>query len=92
MARKWSLPPLPQTDVLVTGGGAAGLRAALSAREQGALVILASDYKIGRANNSSRSNGGFCAVPPEGYQGDTRQQHCADILSGSRGLGKPKSY
>lgn len=38
-----------KTDVLVIGGGGAGMRAALAAREKGAEVFLASKTPLGKS-------------------------------------------
>ncbi|MCK5196289.1 MAG: FAD-binding protein, partial [Desulfobulbaceae bacterium] len=39
-------------DVLVIGGGGAGLRSAIEARENGARVIVVSKAKVGYGNNT----------------------------------------
>jgi len=49
-------------DVLVIGGGGAGLRAAIAARETGADVLLVSKTRAGYANNTMISKATF-AVP-----------------------------
>ena len=49
-------------DVLVIGGGGAGLRAAIEAREKGADVLLVSKARAGYANNTIISKATF-AVP-----------------------------
>jgi len=51
-----------ETDVLVVGSGAAGLRAAIEARRQGVEVLLASKTSTGLANCSIFSGGGFTAA------------------------------
>jgi succinate dehydrogenase/fumarate reductase flavoprotein subunit len=45
------------TDVLVIGGGAAGLRAAIAARQGGVNVLIASKTVVGYANNTAVANG-----------------------------------
>jgi len=50
---------LVESDVLVIGGGGAGLRAALSAREEGARVVLVSKTPIGKATCTQLSGGAF---------------------------------
>ena len=50
------------TDVLVIGGGAAGLRAAIAARENGVDVILASKAPMGYASSTLYAGGGFRAA------------------------------
>ncbi len=52
-------------DVLVIGGGGAGLRAAIAARETGADVLLASKARAGYANNTMISKATFAA--PSGW-------------------------
>jgi succinate dehydrogenase/fumarate reductase flavoprotein subunit len=44
-------------DVLVVGGGGAGLRAAIAAKEAGARVLMASKSKIGQLSNTYISKG-----------------------------------
>ena len=46
-----------ETDVLVIGGGAAGLRAAIEARECGLDVVLVSESKVGFRNNTANEPG-----------------------------------
>ena len=47
------------TDVLIVGGGGAGLRAAIAARESGADVVLASKTPIASENCTAYAHGGF---------------------------------
>lgn len=56
-------------DVLVIGGGLAGMQAALEASRLGAQVIIASEQKVGRSGNSVIAEGGLAA--PFGH-GDPR--------------------
>lgn len=69
---------LPQifTDVLVVGGGVAGLRAALAAAEHGEVIlVLKGDF---RSSNTWWAQGGVaCAMGP----GDSAEQHIADTLA-----------
>lgn len=51
-----------ETDVLVIGGGLAGLCAALRAREGGAGVIVAAKGKVGRSGNSIMARNSVAAV------------------------------
>jgi len=69
------------TDVLVVGGGAAGLRAAIeSAREVPTLLIVKGE----RADsNSALAQGGVAAVM---YEGDTHEDHVADTLAAGADL------
>ncbi|MGE5311287.1 MAG: FAD-binding protein [Nitrospirota bacterium] len=48
-------------DVLVIGGGLAGMQAALQASRLGARVIIASEQKVGRSGNSVIAEGGYAA-------------------------------
>ncbi len=74
------------TDVLVIGGGAAGLRAAIAAREAGANVLLASKTAVGYANNTAVANGRIAAVVEPG---DSPQQHMEDTIEAGRRLNDP---
>jgi len=73
---------LPQifTDTLVIGGGVAGLRAALSAREHGDVIVLVKgDLKL---NNTAWAQGGIAGVmDPE----DTLRSHVDDTLTAGAG-------
>ena len=53
------------TDVLVIGGGGAGLRAALAARQSGADVLLLSKMGSDAPNCTVRAWGGFTYAPPK---------------------------
>ncbi|MFQ6130531.1 MAG: FAD-binding protein [Armatimonadota bacterium] len=59
------------TDVLIVGGGGAGLRAAIAAREAAADVIVASKTAAGQENCTAYAHGGFTGavggLPSEGY-------------------------
>jgi len=53
---------LLRTDILVIGGGAAGLRAAIEAKRRGMKVKLASKAPIGYASSTLYAGGGFRAA------------------------------
>ena len=74
---------LPQifTDVLVIGGGVAGMRAALSASTRGE-VIIASKGSL-RDSNTFWAQGGIAAVVD---QGDSIEAHVQDTLIAGAGL------
>lgn len=78
-----------ETDLLVIGGGAAGLRAAIEAGRRGVRVCLVSSSKAGHANNSAISLGGFNATPFDGQRQDSPSRHYEDTLKGGCGLGRP---
>lgn len=69
-----------QTDVLVIGGGAAGLRASIEARRSGLEVVLASKAPIGYSSSTLYAGGGFRAAI-----GDySREKHFEDSLTGGK--------
>jgi succinate dehydrogenase/fumarate reductase flavoprotein subunit len=59
-----------KTDILVIGGGGAGMRAALAAKEKGSEVLLASKTPIGKSTCTYLSGGNF-AVAAEGVSKET---------------------
>src|SRR5258706_16320242 len=75
---------LPQqfTDVLVIGGGVAGLRAAIAAADAGAEVLLLTKDTIAESN-TWYAQGGIAAVlqPLDSYE-----SHIADTEKGGAGL------
>jgi succinate dehydrogenase/fumarate reductase flavoprotein subunit len=75
-----------KTDVLVVGGGGAGLRGALAAREHGLDVVLISKTPIGKSTCTQLSGGGFC-VASGTFTGET---HFASSLLAGRGLNQPE--
>lgn len=74
------------SDVLVIGGGGAGLRAAIEAREMGADVLLVSKARAGHANNTIISKATFAA--PSGWSDprDNPDVYLEDAVIGGRFL------
>jgi succinate dehydrogenase/fumarate reductase flavoprotein subunit len=70
------------TDVLVVGGGLAALRAAWSARQAGARVLVAVKRKLGQSGSSANTSGGFAAASPDLNPADDARQHYADTVAG----------
>lgn len=77
-----------QTDVLVIGGGAAGIRAAIEARRHDLDVLVISSFKVGSGNNSAISQGGFCAVDPADSR-DSFALFYKDALKAGHGINRP---
>src|SRR3982750_1896483 len=86
--RRYLLPfkasRLPQqfTDVLVIGGGVAGLRAAIAAADGGADVLVLTKDTVDESN-TWYAQGGIAAVPPPA---DSLASHVADTEAGGAGL------
>ena len=74
---------LPQifTDVLVIGGGVAGMRAALAASEHGDVIVVSKGGL--RDSNTYWAQGGVAAVLDES---DSADAHVADTLAAGAGL------
>ncbi len=71
-------------DVLIIGGGGAGIRAAIAARAKGADVFIASKSRIGYGNNSFISKGVFAAATGWRDSFDSPQVHIKDTIEGGR--------
>ncbi|MEM1549471.1 MAG: FAD-binding protein [Candidatus Methanomethylicia archaeon] len=69
-----------ETDVLVIGGGAAGLRASIEAKRMGVNVILVSKAPIGFASCSLYVGGGFRAA----FGSYSVERHFEDTIIGGR--------
>lgn len=72
------------TDVLVIGGGAAGIRAAIEARKHNLDVVLLSESPVGFKNNTAIAAGGFAASGVHPDTGDSPEAHFKDIISAGR--------
>jgi succinate dehydrogenase/fumarate reductase flavoprotein subunit len=72
-------------DVLVIGGGGAGLRAAIEARKTGADVLLASKSRVGYANNTYLAKSSI-AASGWGDRRDNHDLHANDTMAGGRFL------
>jgi succinate dehydrogenase/fumarate reductase flavoprotein subunit len=70
--------PKFSVDVLVIGGGGAGVAAALMAQEQGASVLLTTKLRLGDAN-TMMAQGGIQAADKEN---DSPERHYLDVLGG----------
>ncbi len=77
-----------RTDVLVIGGGGAGLRAAIEAQARGARVLVISQSRVGYGSNTTIAGGAVAAVlsPSKGRRDplDSTEQHLADTVSSGR--------
>jgi succinate dehydrogenase/fumarate reductase flavoprotein subunit len=69
------------TDVLVIGGGGAGLRAAIEARKSGASVLIVSKTRVGYGCNTAISAGGIAAAVGDTDNRDNSQIHLQDTLA-----------
>ena len=70
------------TDVLIIGGGGAGLRAAIEASKAGLKVHIAAKSRIGYACNTAVSAAAFAAATGEKDQRDSVQVHIKDTVTG----------
>ncbi|MFC1956746.1 FAD-binding protein [Chloroflexota bacterium] len=66
------------TEILVIGGGGAGLRAAIAGAQKGTRVLLVSQSPVGYGNNSAIAAGKMCVVIDPA---DSPQAYLKDVLS-----------
>jgi succinate dehydrogenase/fumarate reductase flavoprotein subunit len=71
-------------DVLVLGSGAAGLRAAISAREAGLDVLVLSNAAPGKSTCTGLSGGVM-----RGARGSEKREHLDSTLQAGRGINQP---
>ncbi len=69
------------TDILVIGGGAAGLRAAIEARKHGVDVVLISESLVGFRNNSMVSASAIAASGIRKEPSDSPEVHFRDTIT-----------
>ena len=74
-----------ETDVLVVGGGAAGMFAAISATRNGAKVLLIDKNVVGRGGATIMAQM-TCASALGEEEPDSPDQHLIDTLEAGRGL------
>jgi len=83
---KLESPNTISTDVLIIGGGGAGLRAGIEAKEHGVDVLIVSHSRVGYGSNTAISGGGFAAVlsssENSGDSQDSSEQHWLDTIVG----------
>lgn len=77
-----------ECDVLVVGGGGAGLRASIAAASAGADVLMASKARIGHATNTYLSKA-IIASSGWGDSRDNKTIHGTDTIRGGRYLNDP---
>ena len=75
-----------ETEVLIVGGGLAGLRAAIEAQKAGCRVMMVTKGKAGRAGSSAITSAGYSVALGHADQDDTPQLHLEDTLNGGAGL------
>jgi succinate dehydrogenase/fumarate reductase flavoprotein subunit len=74
-----------QTDILIIGGGAAGLNAALSAREAGREVVIMDKAVIERSGHFAGGIDHFAAYLDTGPSWDTREAYLDFTARSARG-------
>lgn len=71
-------------DVLIIGGGGAGLRAAIQAREKGVAVTVASKSRVGYGNNTYISKATFAVATGSRDPRDNPDVHLRDSMISGR--------
>jgi succinate dehydrogenase/fumarate reductase flavoprotein subunit len=70
------------TDILIIGGGLAGIVSALEAEQSGLSVLMVGKFAIGMGTNSSMANGAFAAA----NSGFSKEAHLKATLESGKGL------
>ena len=71
-----------ETDILILGGGGAGMRAALTAQERGAEVLLVSKTPMAKSSCTYWSGGAFSLA----VEGMSKEAHLKATLQAGRGI------
>lgn len=82
---KFDISEIVSCDVLVIGGGGAGLRSAIAAASSGARVLVVSKARIGRSTNTFLSKA-VIAASGWGVPDDNAEVHARDTVEGGRFL------
>ena len=75
-----------ETDVLIIGGGLAGLSAALSAARNGCRAMIVCKSLAGHSGNTIVAGAGISVYNPENGQYDTRRLYEDDLLRSGAGI------
>jgi len=75
-----------KTDVLVIGGGAAGLTAALEAKERGVDVTIISKSKVGQSGNTIIAGTGMAILAPDPDSKDAPEIFRDDIIRSGKAI------
>ena len=81
------MAPNDQLDVVVVGGGAAGLYSALTAAEAGARVAMVSRKPLSESSSFWAQGGLAAAIGPD----DSPELHAADTVAAGRGACRPSA-
>jgi fumarate reductase (CoM/CoB) subunit A len=81
---------LVETDVLVVGGGGAGLRAAIEASNSGASVTIVLKGLLGSSGSTPMAMGAIAGVGPWHEVKDSREVHFMDTVKGGAYLNEQK--
>ena len=81
-----------ETDVLIIGGGGGGMRAAISAHDEGARVLVLSKGIVGKSGLTQTAVTGFQAAFGYADPRDNADIHFQDSVRGGYGLADPALY
>lgn len=77
---------LVDADILVIGGGLAGLMSAIEAARAAKKVVVVTKGLAGRSGNTIMARNGMAAVLEEGYDGDSINQHFEDTVKAGQSI------
>ena len=80
-----------QTEVLIIGGGIAGLLAAIESARAGRSVIVLSSSKVGKSGNTLVSGASISMLGPEAGSDDSPGLFCQDLIRSGNGINDPSN-